>query len=138
MTMSQRQTITVQSIESRTTPSTGKAYWRVKSDSGVFFVWEKTIADQLQPGATVVVSTNGSAEYPKIVAVHETRDAASTPDPAVDPVPAAEPTSAVSERERRMLRMSALRAAADVLHGSHVPAGELVEYAEQLLMWLEG
>jgi hypothetical protein len=37
-----------------------------------------------------------------------------------------------------MLRMSALRAAADVLHGSHVPAGELVEYAEVLLLWLEG
>jgi hypothetical protein len=111
MTMSQRQTITVQSIEARTTPSTGKAYWRVKSDSGVFFVWEKTIADQLQPGTTVVVSTNGSAEYPKIVAVHEAHaTTASTPDPAVDPTPVAEPPSAVSERERRMLRMSALRA----------------------------
>jgi hypothetical protein len=136
--MAEIRTITVREVEARTTPSTGKAYWRVKSDSGVFFVWEKTIADQLQPGATVVVSTNGSAEYPKIVAVHETRDAASAPDPAVDPAPADAPAPAVSERERRMLRMSALRAAADALHGSHVPAGELVEYAEQLLMWLEG
>jgi hypothetical protein len=136
MTMSQRQTITVQSIEARTTPSTGKAYWRVRTDQGTFFVWEKALVDQLPPGATVVVSTNGSAEYPKIVAVHEAH--ASAPDPAVDPTPAAEPPSAVSERERRMLRMSALRAAADVLHGSHVPAGELVEYAEVLLLWLEG
>jgi hypothetical protein len=92
----------------------------------------------LRPGLVAVVTTNGSAEYPKIVAVHETRDAASVPDPAVDPAPAAEPPSAVSERERRMLRMSALRAAADVLHGSHVPAGEVVEYAEVLLLWLEG
>jgi hypothetical protein len=136
MTMSQRQTITVQSIEPRTTPSTGKAYWRVRTDQGTFFVWEKALVDQLQPGTTVVVSTNGSAEYPKIVAVHEAT-AASAPDPAVDPTPAAEPTSAVSERERRMLRMSALRATADVLHGAHVPAGEVIEYAEQLLMWLE-
>jgi hypothetical protein len=134
MTMSQRQTITVQSIEARTTPSTGKAYWRVKSDSGTFFVWEKALVDQLQPGATVVVSINGSAEYPKIVAVHEAH--ASAPDPAVDPAPV-EPPSAVSERERRMLRMSALRAAADVLHGSHVPADEAIGYAQQLLAWLE-
>ena len=132
--MSQRQTITVQSIESRTTPSTGKAYWRVRTDQGTFFVWEKALVDQLQPGTTVVVSTNGSAEYPKIVAVHE----AHAPDPAVDSTAAPEPAPAVSERERRMLRMSALRAAADVLHGSHVPAGELVEYAEVLLLWLEG
>ncbi len=133
--MSQRQTITVQSIEARTTPSTGKAYWRVRTDQGTFFVWEKTLVDQLQPGATVVVSTNGSAEYPKIVAVHEAT-AASAADPAVDPVPAPEPASA-SERERRMLRMSALRAAADILHGSHVPAGEAIDYAEVLLLWLE-
>ncbi len=136
--MSQRQTITVQSIEARTTPSTGKAYWRVRTDQGTFFVWEKALVDQLQPGATVVVSTNGSAEYPKIVAVHEAHaTTASAPDPAVAPGPAVEPASAVSERERRMLRMSALRATADVLHGAHVPAGELVEYAEVLLLWLE-
>jgi hypothetical protein len=134
MTMSQRQTITVQSIESRTTPSTGKAYWRVRTDQGTFFVWEKALVDQLQPGTTVVVSTNGSAEYPKIVAVHE----AHAPDPAVDSTAAAEPAPAVSERERRMLRMSALRATADILHGSHVPAGEVIDYAEVLLAWLEG
>jgi hypothetical protein len=137
MTMSQRQTITVQSIEARTT-SAGKPYWRVRTDAGSFFAWEKSIADQLRPGLVAVVSTNGSAEYPKIVAVHETRDAASTPDPAVDPAPVSEPLSAVSERERRMLRMCALKVSADILHGSHVPAGGLVEYAEQLLMWLEG
>jgi hypothetical protein len=83
--MAEIRTITIREVEARTTPSTGKAYWRVKSDSGVFFVWEKAIADQLPPGATVVVSTNGSAEYPKIVAVHETP--ASAPDPAVDPPP---------------------------------------------------
>jgi hypothetical protein len=135
--MSTTRTITVQSIEARTT-SAGKPYWRIRTDAGSFFAWEKSIADQLRPGLVAVVTTNGSAEYPKIVAVHETRDAASAPDPAVDPAPAAEPPSAVSERERRMLRMSALRAAADVLHGSHVPAGELVEYAEVLLLWLEG
>jgi hypothetical protein len=134
--MAEARTITIREVEARTTPSTGKAYWRVKSDRGVFFVWEKALADQLQPGATVVVSTNGSAEYPKIVAVHEAH--ASAPDPAVDPTPAPEPATAASERERRMLRMSALRAAADILHGSHVPAGEVIEYAEQLLMWLEG
>jgi hypothetical protein len=134
--MSTTRTITVQSIEARTT-SAGKPYWRIRTDAGSFFAWEKSIADQLRPGLVAVVTTNGSAEYPKIVAVHETRDAASVPDPAVDPAPA-EPPSAVSERERRMLRMSALRAAAEVLHGSHVPAGEVIEYAEQLLMWLEG
>jgi hypothetical protein len=137
--MAEIRTITVREVEARTTPSTGKAYWRVKSDSGVFFVWEKTIADQLQPGATVVVSTNGSAEYPKIVAVHEAHvTTATAPDPAVDPTPAADPPSAVSERERRMLRMSALRATADILHGSHIAADEVIAYAEVLLQWLEG
>jgi hypothetical protein len=54
--------------------------------------------------------------------------------PAASPAPA---SPAAGERERRMLRMSALRAAADVLHGSGVPAGELIDYAEQLLAWLE-
>jgi hypothetical protein len=134
--MAETRTITIREVEG-TTPSTGKAYWRVRTDQGTFFVWEKALVDQLQPGATVVVTTNGSAEYPKIVAVHETRAAASAPDPAVDPVPA-DPPSAVSERERRMLRMSALRATADILHGSHVPAGEVIDYAEVLLAWLEG
>jgi hypothetical protein len=136
--MAEIRTITIREVEARTTPSTGKAYWRVKTDSGTYFVWEKSIAEQLQPGMSAVVSTNGSAEYPKITAVHEAHvTAASAADPAVDPAPAAEPPSVPSERERRMLRMSALRAAADVLHGSHVPAGEIIEYAEQLLMWLE-
>jgi len=137
--MSQRQTITIREVEARTTPSTGKAYWRVRTDQGTFFVWEKALVDQLQPGTTVVVSTNGSVEYPKIVAVHEAHAAVavSAPDPAVDSVPAPAPAPAVNERERRMLRMSALRAAAAALHGAHVSATELVEYAEQLLMWLE-
>jgi hypothetical protein len=136
--MAETRTITIREVEARTT-SAGKPYWRIRTDAGSFFAWEKSIADQLRPGLVAVVSTNGSAEYPKIVTVHEVRaTTASTPDPAVDPTPAADPLSAVSERERRMLRMSALRAAADVLHGSHVPAGELVEYAEVLLLWLEG
>jgi hypothetical protein len=135
--MAEIRTITIREVEARTTPSTGKAYWRVRTDQGTFFVWEKALVDQLQPGATVVVSTNGSAEYPKIVTVHEVRaTTASAPDPAVDPTPV-EPPSAVSERERRMLRMSALRAAADILHGSHVPADEAIGYAQQLLAWLE-
>jgi hypothetical protein len=109
MTMSATRTITVEQVEARTT-SAGKPYWRVRTDAGSFFAWEKSIADQLRPGLVAVVTTNGSAEYPKIVAVHETRAAASAPDPAVDPAPVSEPPSAVSERERRMLRMSALRA----------------------------
>jgi hypothetical protein len=134
--MAETRTITIREVEARTT-SAGKPYWRIRTEAGSFFAWEKSIADQLRPGLVAVVTTNGSAEYPKIVAVHETRAAASAPDPAVDPVPA-DPPSAVSERERRMLRMSALRATADILHGSHVPAGEVIDYAEVLLAWLEG
>jgi hypothetical protein len=80
---------------------------------------------------TYQVVVNGTSDYPRIV------DVTLVPDAAPAPAPAPAPATAVSERERRMLRMSALRAAADILHGSHVPAGEVIEYAEQLLMWLE-
>jgi hypothetical protein len=79
---------------------------------------------------TYQVTVNGTSDYPRIIDVTLIPDAAPAPAPA--------PAPAVSERERRMLRMCALKVSADILHGSHVPAGELVEYAEQLLMWLEG
>jgi hypothetical protein len=134
--MSTTRTITIREVEARTTSEGAKRTGECGPTSGSRSSHgRRALAEQLDRGSTAVVTTNGSAEYPKIVDVHA-RDAA-TPDPAVDPAPA-EPPSAVSERERRMLRMSALRAAADVLHGSHVPAGEVIEYAEQLLMWLEG
>ncbi|MCS7294144.1 MAG: hypothetical protein NZ761_01955 [Dehalococcoidia bacterium] len=40
------------------------------------------------------------------------------------------------QRELRMLRMSALRAAADVYAGSAVTSEELIAYAEKLVAWL--
>jgi hypothetical protein len=78
-----------------------------------------------------VVSINGSGEYPKIVAVHE------APEPVEPAAREGAASPAAGERERRMLRMSALRAAADVLHGSGVPASELTAYADALVEWLE-
>lgn len=131
--MAQRQTVSVLAVEPRQSQS-GKGFWRVRTDSGVYFVWEKAIADQLAPGTTAVVSINGSADYPKIVAVHEAPEPPSNDAPA-SPAPA--PPAPAGDRERRMLRMSALRAAAEVLHGSGVEAGALIDYAEQLLAWLE-
>jgi hypothetical protein len=131
--MTVARTITVEAVEERTTQK-GQRYWRVKvaGERQSLFCWDPALAQALEPGMTYHVVVNGSADYPRII------DVTLLPDAAPGPAPAAAPATAVSERERRMLRMSALRAAADVLHGSHVPAGELVEYAEVLLLWLEG
>jgi hypothetical protein len=131
--MTVARTITVEAVEERTTQK-GQRYWRVKvaGEQQSLFCWDPALAQALEPGMTYHVVVNGSADYPRII------DVTLLPDAAPGPAPAAAPATAVSERERRMLRMSALRAAADVLHGSHVPAGELVEYAEVLLLWLEG
>ncbi len=128
--MAETRTITVSEIEERTSQN-GRRFWRVKvaGEKQVLFCWDATLAEALLPGQTYVVTVNGSSEYPRIVdvTVADTAPARATPAPA----------PAASERERRMLRMSALRAAADVLHGAHVPAGELIDYAEVLLDWLE-
>lgn len=128
--MAETRTITVSEVEERTSQN-GKRFWRVKvaGEKQALFCWDETLAEALLPGQRYVVTVNGSAEYPRIVdvAVADTAPAPATPAPA----------PAASERERRMLRMSALRAAADVLHGAHVPAGELIDYAEVLLDWLE-
>ena len=125
--MAETRTITVSEVEERTSQN-GKRFWRVKvaGEKQALFCWDAALADALLPGQTYVVTVNGSSEYPRITSV------AFAGEPA--PAPAA-PTP--GERERRMLRMSALRAAADVLHGAHVPAGELIDYAEVLLDWLE-
>lgn len=127
--MAETRTITVSEIEERTS-QTGKRFWRVKvaGEKQVLFCWDETLAEAILPGQTYVVTVNGSSEYPRITSVA----VADEPAPAPAPAP-----PAAGERERRMLRMSALRAAADVLHGSHVPAGELIDYAEVLLAWLE-
>jgi hypothetical protein len=133
--MSATRTITVEAVEERTSQK-GQRYWRVRAqgERQSLFCWDPALAQALEPGMTYQVTVNGTSDYPRIIDVTLLPDA--TPGPAPAPAPA--PATAVSERERRMLRMSALRAAADVLHGSHVPAGELVEYAEVLLLWLEG
>ena len=133
--MTATRTITVEQVEERTTQK-GQRYWRVKvvGERQSLFCWDPALAQALEPGMTYHVVVNGTSEYPRIIDVTLIPDAAPTPAPAPAPVPA----TAVSERERRMLRMSALRAAADILHGSHVPAGEAIDYAEVLLAWLEG
>lgn len=134
--MAQTKMLTIESIEERTSQS-GKPYWRVKvtGEPRSYFVWDSELAQALVPGCTYQAVVNGSSDYPRIMDVTLVPDAAPAPDTAA---PAAStPAAAAEERERRMLRMSALRAAADVLHGSHVPAGELIDYAELLLAWLE-
>ncbi|MBX6754527.1 MAG: hypothetical protein IRY86_09865 [Thermorudis peleae] len=134
--MAQTRTITVEQIEERTTRD-GRPYWRVRvaGEKQALFCWDAGLAQTLVPGLTYAATINGSAEYPKLLDVTVLPDAAPTSDttPAVSTTPAA----AADARERRMLRMSALRAAADVLHGSQVPADELLDYAELLLAWLE-
>jgi hypothetical protein len=126
--MTVARTITVEAVEERTSQK-GQRYWRVRAqgERQSLFCWDPALAQALEPGMTYQVTVNGTSDYPRII------DVTLIPDATPGPTPAP-----VSERERRMLRMSALRAAADVLHGSHVPGGEVIEYAEQLLMWLEG
>jgi len=163
--MAQTKTLTIESIEERTSQS-GKPYWRIKvtGERQVYFVWDAALAQALLPGCTYAVTLNGTSEYPKILDVTLVPDAAPAPDTAVvsingsaeyprivavheapveheasEPVasaPAAPPAPA-GDRERRMLRMSALRAAAEVLHGTGLPAEQVTAYAETLLAWLE-
>jgi hypothetical protein len=130
--MTVARTITVEAVEERTTQK-GQRYWRVKvaGERQSLFCWDPALAQALEPGMTYQVTVNGTSDYPRII------DVTLLPDAAPTPAPAPAPATAVSERERRMLRMSALRAAADILHGSHVPAGETIDYAEVLLAWLE-
>lgn len=126
--MAQARTVTVEEVEERTSQQ-GKRYWRVKvaGERQALFCWDEGLARGLAPGLTYQVTVNGSAEYPRITDVTLVTDA---PAPAAPPAPA-------GDRERRMLRMSALRAAAEVLHGTGLPADQVTAYAEQLLDWLE-
>ena len=129
--MATTRTITVESVDERTSQK-GQRYWRVKvaGEKQSLFVWDAGLAEALMPGCTYQVAVNGSSDYPRIT------DVTLVPDvPAASPAPA---VPAAGERERRMLRMSALRAAAEVLHGSGVPASELTAYADALVEWLEG
>jgi|GEM_PF-1446465 len=136
--MAETRTITVSEVEERTSQN-GKRFWRVKvaGEKQALFCWDAALADALLPGQRYVVTVNGSSEYPRIVDVTVADTAPAPAAPAPAPAAAGEGRTVYGERERRMLRMSALRAAADVLHGSAVPASELVAYAEQLLAWLE-
>jgi hypothetical protein len=103
--MTATRTITVEAVEERTTQK-GQRYWRVRAqgERQSPFCWDPALAQALEPGMTYQVTVNGTSEYPRIVDVTLIPDAAPAPAPA--------PT-AVSERERRMLRMSALRATRD-------------------------
>ena len=123
-------TITVEAIEERVSQQ-GQRYWRVRvvGEKRSLFVWDAGLAEALVPGCTYQVELNGSADYPRIT------DATLVPDIPTTSTPAAPP--AASDRERRMLRMSALRAAAEVLHGTGLPADQVVVYADELLRWLE-
>lgn len=123
--MAQTKTLTVESIEERTSQS-GRPYWRVKvtGEPRSYFVWSEELAQALVPGCTYQATINGTSDYPRIVDVTLVPDAPAANTPA-------------DTRERRMLRMSALRAASEVLHGTSVAADELLAYAEALLRWLE-
>ncbi len=122
--------ITVEAIEERTTQQ-GQRYWRVRvvGEKRSLFVWDPALAAMLIPGGTYHVELNGSADYPRITGVTLVPDTPTTSTTAAPP--------AAPDRERRMLRMSALRAAAEVLHGSGLPADQVVAYADELLRWLE-
>ncbi len=130
--MAETRVVTVTDVEERMSQQ-GKRYWRIKvaGERQSLFCWDHDLVQALIPGATYQVTVNGSAEYPRITDVTLIDTGASADHVAPAPV------AFTNERERRMLRMSALRAAADVLHGSAVPASELVAYADQLLTWLE-
>jgi len=124
--MTQTRTITVEQVEHRTTGD-GKRYWRVRvaGETRSLFVWDPEVANALVAGQTYRVTVNGSAEYPRITDVVPADEPAAEP-----PAPAA--------REQQLLRLAALRAAAEVMHGSQVPAAVLLDYAETVLAWLEG
>ncbi|MCS7295799.1 MAG: hypothetical protein NZ761_10440 [Dehalococcoidia bacterium] len=139
---------------------------RVRGEQLSYFVWDEEVASKLRPGHAALVEVGGGAQYPRITAVYERESAmadyelppewefdeggegeAAGEDEGGDLAPAAE-VPAVSaappvprlpdpvQREMRMLRMSALRAAADVYAGSAVSSEELVAYAERLIAWL--
>lgn len=118
--------VTITEIEERTSQN-GRRFWRVRvaGERQALFVWDPDLAEELRPGGTYEVEINGSADYPRLVSAV----------PVTEPSPAPPPVAGTPER--RMLRMSALRAAAEILHGTGLPASEVTAYAEALLAWLE-
>lgn len=109
-------------------------YWRMRvtGENQALFCWDAALAQALEPSLTYLVALNGTSEYPKIIDVTLVPDATSIPA-ELSTTSAAHAVSPVAHgREMRMLQMSALRATADVLYGSSVLAGELLDYAELL------
>ncbi|MCS7293885.1 MAG: hypothetical protein NZ761_00595 [Dehalococcoidia bacterium] len=139
---------------------------RVRGEPLSYFVWDEAVASKLRPGHAALVEVGGGAQYPRITAVYEWDPsmaddglppewdfdegdegeaagedggndlAAAAEAPAVSAAPAVPRLLDPVQREMRMLRMSALRAAADVYAGSAVSSEELLAYAERLIAWL--
>lgn len=126
--MAQTRTIVVESVEERTSQQ-GKRFWRVKvaGERQALFCWDAGLAQALTPGLTYQVTINGSQDYPRIT------DATLIPDAPAEPGT----PPATSDRQRQMLKMSALRTTGEILHGSALPADQVIAYAEALLQWLE-
>jgi len=83
----------------------GDKYWTVIISGGRYSVWDKTLLEALQPGDAVDFLFTQSGQYRKICQLRRLplhRDSSSHPE----------------ERERHIIRMSSVRAAAHLLEGA--------------------
>ena len=118
----QRKTLTILATEQRQSQS-GKTYWRVRTDDGIYFAWDAAVADQLTPGTTLTVNVNGSSDYPRIVAVSER------------PGPDAPASPGLSQRDRLICRQVALKAAVELAEPGASP-DQVLALAEVFYAWL--
>lgn len=133
-TSTQTITLAVQAVARRVTQD-GTPFWIIHAPGDKrFFCWNPEVAALLKVGA-VVQATVRNGKHPRILAAEPASNGTAEPEAPAES--SSETSPSTDPRERRMLRMSALRAAAEVLHASAVPAAELVSYAETLVSWIE-
>lgn len=113
--------VKVDRVDRRKTKA-GKTFWVVRPADGEgqdLYVWDQGLAELLGRGGVWDVTINAQG---RVLEARPVQGAQAEPD----------------ARETRILRMSALRAAADVLHGSAMSAPDVIAYANLLLAWLKG
>lgn len=120
---------------------TGKAYWKVllNGPNGYIrsYCWSSKLASLLREDENMMLELE-DGKFPRIIAVNETRNGRDSKEGEMhnNGEQQAQEKRDIDAKENRMLKMSALCSAAEVMQGSKIPAEKLVEYAQQLLDWL--
>ena len=98
---------TIEGIVERTSRS-GKRYWLVTIDSNRFYAWEPKYAKSFDSGQMVGYEWRDSGDYRSITSMEMVTDDGQEAEPNYPPM---------DPRDMRIVRMSCLRSAAEVLQG---------------------